>query len=493
MRDAIVFSLVWVLGAWCLGCDGNPSLPPSSQQSRAPVFCDPFAPAAGEPMSIERARDAHRWAELRRHLRMREALDPGHFMRQSAAVADPQRIDAGEVSCKTLRDIGRLLFTHDFTAQDGHTEPLRRVHRGDEGGPETHNCRSCHWRGGEAGAGAVLDNIFLLGDGDRISSADPRNPPPLLGLALVQMLAQEMSASLEADRAQALRRARATGEAVAVDLQTKGVSFGRLVAMPDGTLDTSGVEGVDADLVVKPFGWKGNFSTMRQFVRDSVSVHFRLPTERDGVPLTEGQVTSLLLFLATLPLPQVTIPERIPDLPSIAEPIPRPPSFDFSDDWSRGHALFESAGCAGCHRPTLVLDSPVFVMEAGPSGWPVAIDLSQDIEPPLLSYDAGLGGYPVHLFSDLKRHNMGPEAASQHVHRGVAVDQYLTRRLWGLNGSAPYFHDGRAPFIDHAIAAHTGEGEAARRAFESLDFGQKADLRIFLMSMRRPLVVTIPD
>lgn len=491
MRASTTLS-VMVLAMSLVRCGGNPALPPASE-SREPVFCEPFAPATGAPMSLQRARDAHRWAELRRHLRMREALEPGYFLRHSAAVVDHRRVEASQISCRSLRDVGRLLFTHDFAAEDGHVTPLRRVHRGTEGGPETHNCRSCHWRGGEAGAGAVLDNVFLLGDGDRISSSDPRNPPPLLGLALVQMLALEMSAELAASREEALRRARTSGRPAAVELQAKGVSFGRLVALPSGELETGEVEGVDPDLVIKPFGWKGNFATMRQFVKDSVAVHLNLPTEREDLPLTQGQVTSLLLYLATLPLPQVTIPERIADLPSIAEPIPRPPSFDFSDDWARGRDLFESVGCAACHTPTLVLDSPVFEMEAGPSARPLAIDLSRDVDPPLLTYDAALGGYPVQLFSDLKRHRMGAEASSQHVHRGVAVDEYLTRRLWGLNGSGPYLHDGRAPYVDQAIAAHKGESNAARQAFEALAFQQQSDLRIFLMSMRRPLVVTIPD
>jgi hypothetical protein len=50
----------------------------------------------------------------------------------------------------------------------------------------------------------------------------------------------------------------------------------------------------------------------------------------------------------------------------------------------------------------------------------------------------------IDLFSDLKRHDMGPINAARHEQRGVARAQYLTPRLWGAADSAPYLHDGRA-------------------------------------------------
>ena len=36
------------------------------------------------------------------------------------------------------------------------------------------------------------------------------------------------------------------------------------------------VEGIDADLVVKPFGWKGTFATLREFVGESLQAHDRV-------------------------------------------------------------------------------------------------------------------------------------------------------------------------------------------------------------------------
>jgi CxxC motif-containing protein (DUF1111 family) len=135
----------------------------------------------------------------------------------------------------------------------------------------------------------------------------------------------------------------------------------------------------------------------------------------------------------------------------------------------------------------MVLKSPMLTVEGLPP-----IDLSQQMRQPGLRYDASLGGYPVWLFSDLKRHDMGKANAAQHVQRGVALQQYLTPRLWGVADSAPYLHDGRAPSFDYAIAGHDGEGAAARAAFQALSLEERGYLRVYLMSMRRVPRVMVP-
>jgi CxxC motif-containing protein (DUF1111 family) len=135
----------------------------------------------------------------------------------------------------------------------------------------------------------------------------------------------------------------------------------------------------------------------------------------------------------------------------------------------------------------LVLENPVLVAEGLPP-----IDLARDMRQPGLRWDPALGGYPVWLFSDLKRHDMGRANAARHVQRGVASQEYLTPRLWGVADSAPYLHDGRAPSFDYAIAGHDGEGAAARAAFEALPMERKGALRVYLMSLRRASRVIVP-
>jgi CxxC motif-containing protein (DUF1111 family) len=135
----------------------------------------------------------------------------------------------------------------------------------------------------------------------------------------------------------------------------------------------------------------------------------------------------------------------------------------------------------------LVLESPVVAIEGMPP-----IDLAREMRRPGIAYDAAVGGYPVWLFSDLKRHDMGNANAAQHVQRGVALKEYLTPRLWGVADSAPYLHDGRAPSFDYAIAGHDGEGTAARAAFAALGWEEKNALRVYLMSLRRVPRVVVP-
>ena len=178
------------------------------------------------PLSLEAAREAHRRAELRRHLRFLEAIDPGYLLRATAPLVRQVEIDSGKVPLGTLYETGRLLFEHEYSFADGlgargasqaaagGQSPFRRVHQGRFGGPETTTCTSCHWRGGPAGAGALQDNSFLYGDGDALESADPRNPPPLQGVGVVEVLAQEMSAELQSLRASLRLEARRQGREV---------------------------------------------------------------------------------------------------------------------------------------------------------------------------------------------------------------------------------------------------------------------------------------
>lgn len=376
-----------VIALLVLGC-GDP--PP------APEVCAPIE--WSHPLSIERAREEHLHLERRRHLRMKAALSPGFVLDHVS-----QALDANP-SCAEIGRLGRLLFEHDHTFADGLPRQFRRV-QDDRGGPEATACRSCHWRGGPAGAGALVDNAFLHGDGDAIASAEARNPPPLLGLALVELLGREHG--------------------------------------------------------VEPFGWRGEFATLRGFIADSARGHF-------GIEMRPEHIEAIVMYLARLELPTTVLPVPPRDLETAAAPLPGPTAFEYDAQWAEGYQLFDEVGCSTCHTRSLVLKSATYVV-AGRQ-----LDLSSQ-----LTWDPDQGGYPVFVYSDLQMHDLG---------RGA----YLTRRLWGLNGSAPYLHDGSAPFLDHAIAAHGGEAAFARDRFEALTGDERGALRIFLMSLRRPWALAVP-
>ena len=68
---------------------------------------------------------------------------------------------------------------------------------------------------------------------------------------------------------------------------------------------------------------------------------------------------------------------------------------------------------------------------------------------------------------------------------GIPASVFLTRSLWGIAETAPYLHDGRAITLDEAILAHGGEAKQSRDAFAALSGNEKADIRVFLLSLSR--------
>jgi hypothetical protein len=404
-------------------------------------------------------------------------------------------IDAGRYDDRALFLLGDEVFSHEFGPHDGYGGVVagpgpKRVHRGVSGGLDNFSCAGCHSVGGVDGAGAVTQSAHLFGDGDHLSTAVARNPPALQGLGLVQALGVEMTADLADLRARAVREARG-GQPVSVALLTKGVSFGTVTARPDGTVDASAVVGVDPDLVVRPFGWKGDEARLRRMVEEAARVHFGAQSsvlgekyrdepdiarlgpgpdwwdpDGDGHQreIEEGAITATASYLAMLEAP-VVVPPNAPDL---------------LERWGRGDREFDALGCAACHVRTLHL-ADRFWNERGDTtdGPPVRINLLSDGEMPK-------GTDNVALFSDLKRHDLGPALADAVDNpAGIARDAFLTRPLWGVAESGPYLHDGRAPTLRDAIRLHGGEAQAAADAFAALDPGSQADLVVFLSSLSR--------
>ena len=511
MRTLRTSLLLVAVATWFGTCAPHRDLP------RWRADCAP--PTRPPPLGVEAAREAHREAERRQELRLREAAAPGSFLRTLHAELEPRRIAAGDVCLAELADRGGLLFEHEYGFADGlggadaaraPAGPFRRVHAGLFGGPETISCPSCHWVGGPNGAGAETDDAFLQGDGDRVASGDARNPPALVALGVVQALGREMTRDLQRQRTDLVRDAGRAGAARETRLVAKGVDFGVLRVAADGSVDASGVAGVDPDLVVKPFGWKGTAADFADFSGEALQVHLGIQSDAllatatrdvvgkgedpadpdgDGVrrELGPGPFAAMMAHLALLEMPIVEPLLQYRQLPAAAEKIFPPTTTSFADDFARGREQFHAFGCASCHVPMLVLESPILTIDGMPP-----IDLAQNMRQPGLAYDPAVGGYPVWLFSDLKRHDMGKANAAQHVQRGVALEQYLTPRLWGLADSAPYLHDGRAPSFDYAIAGHDGEGAAARAAFNAVPWEERGALRVYLMSLRRAPRVVVP-
>lgn len=157
---------------------------------------------------------------------------------------------------------GRQLFQRKFTAAQGLGPRVTMDSIGDIsanpafGAGISDSCAGCHGRPkGSAGFGGVV-----------ASRPDSRDAPHLFGLGLQEMLADEMTRSLRQQRDEIVKRAVARRARVSTTLIAKGVNFGILSVDSRGRLDTSQLEGLDADLRVKPFFAQGSSFSMREFI-----------------------------------------------------------------------------------------------------------------------------------------------------------------------------------------------------------------------------------
>jgi hypothetical protein len=456
---------------------------------------------------LEKAIDLRRRENFDRVL---DAREPGELVEHATLTEETFR--RASLGIDRLFVVGDELFAYLFRPENGwgsgaadrqaigYTPQLRRIQRGPSGGPDAFACFSCHSKGGPDGAGTQTQNAFFRGDGERTGGADQRNAPQVVGLGPIACLAREMSATLKAAAEGARVRAAAQGQRVEQALVAKGVSFGRVAFDPDGTVDTRAIEGVDADLTVRPFGWKGHQATLREMAEESLHLHQGLLSKRihlavrdgtldagpygkgpwydldeDGVSLEidAGMLTTVVAYLAQLEVPVIR-PPRDPGL---------------ADAWAAGRLRFDAIGCAGCHVPVLELDNAKLDAwePAAPEQPPFFVDVANDGDSPKIEpkYAAATTSYLVHLFSDLKRHDMGEALASPRAQGQIPARVFLTRPLWGLANTAPYLHDGRAPTVHEAIVLHGGEAEPARDAYLALDESGRASVRVFLASLSR--------
>jgi hypothetical protein len=446
--------------------------------------------------------------------RMLDARDPGELA-EHATLTDVD-FEHRHPGIDTLFVVGDELFAYPFRPENGwggrrgspsvgSTPLLRRVHAGRSGGPEAFACSACHSKGGPDGAGTQSQIALLRGDGARASSADPRNAPHLLGLGPVELLAREMSAEMAAAAAELRARAATSRRREETALVAKGVSFGTLAALPDGNLETSGVEGVDADLVVRPFGWKGHQATLRAMVEESLHLHQGLLSKRIQLGIRDGSIEAAPYGSGpwddvdedgvSLEIDSGMLTTVVGYLVQLEVPLVRPPQdADLVDLFAVGRSRFEGVGCAVCHVPTLELADAKFDAAEGPGREAFVIDVARDGDGPKVEpkYANPATPYLVHLFSDLKRHDLGPGLAAPVAEGTIPASWFLTRPLWGLAETAPYLHDGRAPTVHDAIVLHGGEASAARDAYLALGETERAGLRVFLASLSRQPKLFVP-
>ena len=437
-------------------------------------------------------------------------------------------VTSGQLSLYELRRQGLRMFTTPFNRMDGYGDGAFDPNEVDTrafgqrptlqgngtflrvNGLDAQSCNECHTfvstgtrppTLGFGGVGTAVQNAIIMGSAlDPSDSNDNRmawapghspdldlrrdgkadfngrfaNPPFLFGGGGVELLAKEMTIDLRA----LLEQAKTSPAGTVIQLETHGVRFGSLMALGGGQVDLTQIDGINEDLVVRPFGRKGENFSMRDFDRGAMQFHFGMePVEvvgagvdRDGDGVVdevlEGEMSALHIFDVTNP----------------------PPRFDRMDqDARRGLGLFNRIGCTECHIPLLQTRSRYLplahpeVPEDPTANVYAYIDLVRVGFTP-----APGGGVLIPLFADLKRHRMGADLEESFEYGDLPNDAFTTGRLWGIADTAPYMHDGRATTLPHAIELHGHDAQFARDAFVALSPADQESILHFLGALRTP-------
>jgi hypothetical protein len=243
-------------------------------------------------------------------------------------------------------------------------------------------------------------------------------------------------------------------------LTSKGLSFGSLTANPDGTVDASGVQGINRDLRVRPFFAQGGTTSIREFLVGAFNAEMGL--EAPDIDLINAQTTAVTTpsgmvldgrvdFIENAPV-QTT--EADSDADGVRNEIPvsivdfmefyllhyfKPALGKPSQEATLGRILFTQVGCANCHVPNLTIDRDRRVADVETKydtllGNPLnnlfataTLSVVPDPAVPEILGSAPAGLLPAgnsflvrNFFADFKRHDLGPNFNERNYQNFVA-------------------------------------------------------------------------
>ena len=228
-------------------------------------------------------------------------------------------------------------------------------------------------------------------------------------------------------------------------------------------------------LRVARFGWKDDHATLRAFAADAylnemgvtnpdelVEVSYcALGRKQFGVPLQIGGG-----------IEDPIDSDGRADIDRFADfmrALDAPPTLALNSAALNGARLFQQAGCAGCHAPSLTTGANPAAFIPKTSGG-VAISSSLNV---------ALANHVFHPYSDFLLHDMG--SLGDGITSGTAGPTMMrTAPLWGARAKSVYLHDGRAHDLPTAILLHDGQGKAASKAFAALSPVQQQEVIDFL-------------
>jgi len=417
----------------------------------------------------------------------------------------------------------KFLDTQGFSGRDRsgniHTDPSI-------GAGVVDSCAGCHGRPrGSAGFG-----------GDVFTRPDSRDAPHLFGLGLQEQLGDEITKKLRA-----IRSSLAIGQTAQLTVQMGGgatINYGSITRTGATTFNTANVVGVNPDLRVRPFFAQGGTISIREFLVGAFNAEMGIQgfdqdlqnaaVNNQSVTTPSGMVLSGNIDdIEAPPVPSIN---EDGDGDGIANELPtalidheefyllhyfKPATAPGSDpdqiaEVNNGRALFMGANCGSCHVPDLTIDRDRRIADVE-----TTFDAAQGNPFNRLFASAQLFGAIVNdfgtpnirtfesnpafadsaavpprafvvrnIFSDFKRHNLGPNFFERfHDNRTAPQQLFMTEALWGVGTSAPYGHDGRTHSIEEVILRHGGEAQASRDAFAAMTRANKNQVVAFLNSL----------
>lgn len=420
---------------------------------------------------------------------------------------------------------GRQIFQRKFTRAQGHGPRTNDGIGGPIGSPTSienvgalgaglgDSCATCHGiPRGSAGFG-----------GDVVTRPDGRNAPHLFGLGLQEQLADEITTDLRAIRDQALADAAASQTNVTRRLVSKRTRYGRITARPDGTVDTSRVEGVDLDLRVRPFFAQGGTISMREFIVGAFSAEMGMQSPDPCLVTASGGglcVTPSGMVLDgskdTIEAPPVSTPNEDGDNDGVINEID-PAVIDFMEfyllnyfkpgtgkktqETRNGLLHMRQIGCTECHQQNMTIESDRRVADVNTVFDPQKGHFNRLFATAETKFVAVPDGDPLpqlvpekkpfvvrNIFTDFKRHDLGPNFHEIN-YDGTPQMEMMTEPLWGVGSTAPYGHDGRSISLMEVILRHGGEARESRNRFRRLSREHKNEVIAFL----RSLILFPPD
>jgi hypothetical protein len=408
---------------------------------------------------------------------------------------------------------GRQLFQRKFTHAQGQgpnigdgTGDINTING--IGAGLADSCAACHGRPrGSAGAG-----------GDVATRPDSRDAPHLFGLGLKEMLADEITSDLRATRSRAIAQAAANHKRVELPLASKGIQYGWIIANPDGSVDTSEVQGVNPDLRVRPFFAQGGTISIREFVVGALTAEMGLQAAHDPdllVASAGGRMVTPSRMVLDGSTDRIEAPPAPDDTngneidPAVVDYLEfyllnyfKPAVYQQPPVTLAGHRLFERTGCTSCHIADLQINHDRRVADVE-----TVYDPAHGIFNGLFAtatalyseHDDGSGYPPLkvahgqaflvkNIFSDFKLHDLGPNFYERN-YDGTLQTKFLTRPLWGVGSTGPYGHDGRSINLVEVILRHGGEAQSSRDTFAHMSGFQQDMIVNFLNS----LVLFPPD